>query len=275
MWELKLTAWHAIFVQSLDNGMGRSDAHWPGMQSTGGRLILRSAELTSMALANDRRGVPAMNTCRLCCADSTEPWNVPLIESPNFMVFPSLGALVEGWVLLVPKQHFLSIGALPDSLISEMQQLKETVCRQLQQNYGTVSAFEHGPGQKQRKVGCGVDHAHLHILPADFDLSGAVSPYLPAGARWSAANLAECRAAVNHGEDYLYLEQPIGNVRIVRHQDLGSQLFRRAIAAHLGAPDEFDWRDNPQMENVKQTIQSFSLGTRRGSSILNASEHAA
>jgi hypothetical protein len=165
--------------------------------------------------------------------------------------------------------------ALPDSLIPEMQELKGTVCTFLQDTYGAVSAFEHGPGQKERKVGCGVDHAHLHLLPVDFDLSVAVSPYLPVGARWSSTNLAECRGAVQDGEDYIYLEQPIGNVRIVRHQNLGSQLFRRAIAAQLGAPDRFNWRDNPQMENVRQTIQSFRAGSSRGLSILNASENAA
>lgn len=118
----------------------------------------------------------AMTFCNLCCANSAESWNVPLLESPNFVVLPSLGALVEGWVLLVPKQHFLSMGALPDSLIPEMQDLKRSVCAFLQDTYGTASAFEHGPGQKERKVGCGVDHAHLHILPVNFDLSVAVSP---------------------------------------------------------------------------------------------------
>lgn len=216
-----------------------------------------------------------MTFCNLCCANSAESWNVPLLESPNFVVLPSLGALVEGWVLLVPKQHFLSMGALPDSLIPEMQDLKRSVCAFLQDTYGTASAFEHGPGQKERKVGCGVDHAHLHILPVNFDLSVAVSPYLPAGVHWSATNFAACRSAVESGEDYLYLEQPIGNMRIVRNQDLGSQLFRRAIAAHLGTPERFNWRDNPQMENVRQTIQSFRADSRRVSSILNSSEHAA
>jgi ATP adenylyltransferase len=216
-----------------------------------------------------------MNVCTLCGTGSRESWNTPLIESANFKILPSLGALVEGWVLLVPKRHFLSMGSLPESLITEMQQLKEKVCSSLSKTYGKVSAFEHGPGRIQSVVGCGVDHAHLHLVPIDFNLSVAVAPYLPNGSRWSAASYAGCRAAARDGVNYLYLEQPIGRGRIVRDSRLGSQLFRRAVAAHLGVPDEFDWRSNPQLENVTRTIVDFTAHVRVDSATNDASEHAA
>lgn len=216
-----------------------------------------------------------MSMCQLCNADLTKAWNVPLLESPNFVILPSLGALVEGWVLVVPKQHFLSMATLPDSLIPEMQLLKERASEALHRIYGAVCAFEHGPADKQRRVGCGVDHAHLHILPTNLDLSAAVAPYLPPYPRWRNANLTDCRAAVKAGDDYLYLEQPIGEARIVRHPDLGSQLFRRAIAAHLGIPDEFNWRNYPQIENVNKTIQIFGEAVQTEMPALRESGYAA
>jgi ATP adenylyltransferase len=216
-----------------------------------------------------------MSRCQLCPSDFAKQWNIPLIESPNFRVLPSLGALVEGWVLISPRQHFLSVGALPTALLPELQELKETVREHLTSIYGPVCMFEHGPAKEQRNVGCGVDHAHLHMVPVDFDLSAAVTPYLPRDSRLHEANLTDCQAASRDGEDYLYLEQPIGQGRIARHRDLGSQLFRRAIAAHLGVPGEFNWRTNPRIENVNQTIEAFKGVKQGGVLAFNVPEHAA
>src|SRR5258708_29134184 len=111
-----------------------------------------------------------MNSCRLCCRDmSANPWNEPLFESENFVVVPSLGALVEGWFLLLPKDHYLCMGALPQSLLDEMMQLRQTVLSFAEGTYEDICAFEHGPHQENRSIGCGVDHAHLHLVPFSFD----------------------------------------------------------------------------------------------------------
>ena len=216
-----------------------------------------------------------MRPCQFCSNGSTEVWNVPLVGSANFVVLPSLGALVEGWVLVVPKEHFLSLAALPDSLIPEMRDLRRMLCERLQRIYGPVAAFEHGPAGKQCTVGCGVDHAHLHVVPVDFDLSVAVAPYLPPGSIWSEAGLTDCRVAVQEGDDYLYLEQPIDRARMVRHRNLESQLFRRAIAARLGMPDEFNWRNNPQIANVDRTIRAFKTAVQDRLCLENEPEYAA
>lgn len=199
-----------------------------------------------------------MTSCRLCfnllLQAPIEAWNEPLFESPNFVVLPSLGALVEGWLLLVPKNHFICMGALPDSVAAEMQEMKHIICSVLQQCYGQVCAFEHGPSRVNLSVGCGVDHAHLHVVPVAFDLAAVVSSFLPEEVFWSEAGLEECRAAFGRGEDYLYLEQPIGAGRIATHQGFGSQLFRRAIATRIGALTQFNWREYPQTPNVSATI---------------------
>ncbi|MCI0624735.1 MAG: hypothetical protein L0387_24335 [Acidobacteria bacterium] len=198
-----------------------------------------------------------MGACRVCSRDIREPWNQPLFESARFTVIPSLGSLVEGWVLIVPKQHFLSLAALPDSFAREMTELKKTVCHILSRKCRNLYAFEHGPSKPGLRVGCGVDHAHLHVVPLDFDLSSAMQPFLPASSGWRKAALADCRAAIRDGDAYLYLEEPSGNRLIARHQNFGSQLFRRAIATQLGVPREYDWLDHPQLQNIAGTIRFF------------------
>lgn len=204
-----------------------------------------------------------MTGCRLCSdllrQGSVKAWNEPLFESPNFVALPSLGALVEGWLLLVPKNHFICMGALPDSVAAEMQEMKHILCSALQQIYRQVCVFEHGPSKPNCSVGCGVDHAHLHVLPVTFDLASAVAPFLPENVHWSEAGMEECRAAFRRGEDYLYFEQPIGEGRIATHKGFESQLFRRAIATHIGAPNQFNWREFPQFPNVSATIDKVRV----------------
>jgi diadenosine tetraphosphate (Ap4A) HIT family hydrolase len=196
-----------------------------------------------------------MKACRLCLGEPNGTlWNEPLFESDNFVVIPSLGALVEGWLLLVPKSHFICIGALPKSLLREMGELKATACSFVRDVYGNVVAFEHGPYDNSRKVGCGVDHAHLHIVSISFDLEHAVTPLLPIDTQWLPAGFRDCREAFQNHRDYLYLEQPVGVGRIALNDQLAGQLFRRAIASALGVPDRYNWREHSNLQNVNATI---------------------
>jgi ATP adenylyltransferase len=203
-----------------------------------------------------------MTTCCLCsnlASDLTrQSWDRPVFESRNFVAIPSLGSLVEGWLLLVPKEHFISMGALPDRLFPEMEEMKRTVSAHVSNEYGQVTVFEHGPVSGNRKVGCSVDHAHLHIVPLGFDLAAAARPFMPHDAEWSAASLNECRKAYQSGRDYLYFEQPLGTGWISAHRNFGSQVFRKAIASQIGRPDEFNWRQHPELAIVARTIDVFA-----------------
>jgi hypothetical protein len=113
------------------------------------------------------------------------------------------------------------------------------------------------------------------MIPANFDLTSAVEPLLPSECRWEKANLASCRSAAEAGEDYVYFEQPLGEGRMVKHPSLPSQLFRRAVAAHLRAPNKFDWRTNPEIENIHATIRAFKADVFRVRTVFDVSELAA
>lgn len=165
--------------------------------------------------------------------------------------------MVAGWMLIVPKEHFISIGAMPEDLAGEMMDLKRRVASYLQLVYGPLCAFEHGPSGIERKIGCGVDHAHLHLVPIRFDLISAARLYLPEGVQWQDGNLSKCRSAFLQGRDYLYIEQPLGHGQIAFHKEFGSQIFRKAIASRIGMPDQYNWRDYPQHGNIAETIDKF------------------
>jgi len=202
-----------------------------------------------------------MSMCCLCsnlaAGGLKQKWDEPLFDSNNFLALPSLGSIVEGWMLLVPKKHYLSIGAMPVDLVHEMMDFKAYVAAQLMRKYGTLCAFEHGPSSLERQVGCGVDHAHIHIVPVGFDLILAAQPYLPKDIRWTHGDLYECRSAFARGDDYLYVEQPIGKGHIAVHAKFGSQIFRKAIASQLGVPGRYNWREYPNHEKISQTIENI------------------
>jgi len=196
--------------------------------------------------------------CALCSsiAAPREAWDRPLFESTHFIALPSLGSLVEGWLLLMPRQHFISVGALTPNLHEELATFKLDVCARLNSVYGDVCAFEHGPCAPGRQVGCGVDHAHVHLVPLGFDLVDAARDHLPR-VEWQPAPWSACTPVVAHQLDYLFVEQPIGVGRIAVAPQFGSQILRRVIASRIGRPDEFNWRTHHQASSIDRTINSL------------------
>lgn len=219
-----------------------------------------------------------MSTCKLCAEltakNGREPWNEFLLETEHFAVIPSLGALVEGWLLIVPKGHYISMGAVPVAWRQEADDLQEQVQKLLRDQYNQpVLTFEHGPSAARHGTGCGVDHAHLHVVPLDCDLLQFVEPFVPVNLEWKSCDWKERTEAYQTGQDYLYFKPERSTGRIALSEDFGSQVFRKAISLYLGIPEEFSWREYPQVAIVERTIEVFGGAAaqieRRGT------EHAA
>jgi diadenosine tetraphosphate (Ap4A) HIT family hydrolase len=204
------------------------------------------------------KGEGACSLCHKISASSAQFWNVPLFESSSLTVVPSVGALVEGWLLIVPKTHAISSGALPKHLARDLYTMTRFVYESVSFIYGTACIFEHGAVARGRAVGCGVDHAHVHVAPVECDLVAAVSPLSPTEVRWRDADMVEsCREAFEAGDDYLYVEQALSQGKIAQGPLFGSQLFRRAIAANAGVEEQFNWRDFPQIPTVEATVKKL------------------
>jgi ATP adenylyltransferase len=185
------------------------------------------------------------------------PWDRVLFETDHFLVVPTVGALVEGWLLVVTKQQYMCMGAVDSEMFDELKRLKNYISLILHRHYGDVVVFEHGPHEPAERVGCGVDHAHLHVVPLNFDLLDAVPAVSNATLEWRAADGFQAAGNLfNARTPYLYVEQPVGNPKIAAAWDAPSQLFRRVIAQSIGSPGSFDWRTNPMELNVVSTIET-------------------
>jgi len=115
-----------------------------------------------------------MKTCNKKFQDN-EAHNKSLIESKNFRVIPSIGAIVDGWVLMIPKKHYVSFSEMGEELLLEATELGKYLNSLLNQIYQReVISFENGASSKNNLIGCGVDYAHLHFVPISIDLKRTI-----------------------------------------------------------------------------------------------------
>ena len=91
-----------------------------------------------------------------------------MFESDNFVVFPSLGQIVEGYLLIAPKKHYIGVSGIPKELYPELEEVCKKVRNKLSEVYCVPLFFEHGP-HKESKGGCCIDHAHIHAVPVKTD----------------------------------------------------------------------------------------------------------
>ena len=98
-----------------------------------------------------------------------------IYSSPHFYVTSELGALKQGYLMIVPKQHILSVAQFYPALMIEYNQVckdLEYVLKGAYPEASGVTFMEHGSGPSgitsHKKS---IVHAHTHVV-TDFQLSG-------------------------------------------------------------------------------------------------------
>jgi ATP adenylyltransferase len=205
-------------------------------------------------LAGEHRGSNFRRLCPNSRHDSRVIW-----EDAAVVVMPSLGPLAPGHVLLFTKTESISFGAMGVDKPSKMQlvlEWKDQLVELLSQQYGRAClVFEHGPCCRGGKVGCGVDRAHLHLVPCE---DHVVDSVINCGLRWeSVSGLDAARRAAEDGVDYYYLEW-LNDAWISRVDGPSeSQYLRRVISAAHGTPEQWDWRSYPRAKIVEATLDTL------------------
>jgi ATP adenylyltransferase len=191
-----------------------------------------------------------------------QPWDRIVFESPNFVAVPSLGHLVSGWLLIAPKEWYICMGSLPKNLFSELNEFMDHVISILQSVYGDVAIFEHGPSQEGSSVGCGVDHAHIHIVPImpEWRLFQKAKILAPNISWTSVSAIDDTKRYFFSGKHYLFINEPAtGGALIGTCNSIPRQLFRKVIASYLGKPNEFDWKYFPEIEKIQSTVDRLQF----------------
>jgi diadenosine tetraphosphate (Ap4A) HIT family hydrolase len=185
-----------------------------------------------------------------------------LFETNNFVVFPGLGQIVEGYLLIITKKHFPSMRDVPQSIYSELNWVIDRTSEILKYKYGSdCIQFEHGASTFVQGGACCIEHAHLHIAPLNVD----VSPYIVKRKTFECQNYpGSARRLLRLEMPYLYVNLPRENGSesfLMDATDLPSQYMRQVIAKAKGKEDEWDWNiflGKKELENcLKKLKPSF------------------
>ncbi len=201
------------------------------------------------------------NDCRFCRIihghDTSSPVDAPFLESESYVAIASIGALIEGWSLVVPREHCLSLRDHYRDL--EFTAFRKAVASRVMSEYGPTVMFEHGPNHCGSPTGCGTDHAHLHIVPSQFPVTAAL--HESGIAFWMRARASELPCLLE-GSEYLFFsdsaadDDPLGF--FLRVTEPSSQFFRKAIARAIGKEAASDYKTHPHLDLSVRTRERLA-----------------
>lgn len=183
----------------------------------------------------------------------TDMKNRIIFETQNFVVLPSIGSFVEGYLLIVTKQHYTCIGGISLEMYDELKFLINTCKTLIKEIYDKNSImFEHGSTSCCTKVGGCVDHAHLHIVPINEDITPEISKF---DTKLNLMNsIYDLEEYGKNDLPYLYYQDINNHDYIVDADIIPSQFFRQVICKKLNIIDKWDWRKMYELENLQKTI---------------------
>ncbi len=175
---------------------------------------------------------------------------------PECVVAPSVGAIVPGWLLLIPRKPTLSMRDLPHAERRAILYRARAVAEVIRATNKNVAIFEHGPSRRGSIAGCGIDQAHIHVVALPFDLANHTRMLYPEHA-WTNVCPDDPWSRITPNADY-YLMSGEAGLFISEPTDVLSQFFRRVIAEAVGRTDEWDYRQHPNDRNIRATIDLYT-----------------
>lgn len=185
----------------------------------------------------------------------------------NFLIMPMVGPLVPGYLLIVPKDHYLSISQLPKEQIEELKIIKSELQKLFNQIYGKCVFYEHGALSCSSKGGSCSDHAHLHIVAADTDVKDKFSKY-----GYELRKIVDYNEIIEQKErniPYLYYENQENEMFIADALIVESQFIRKLIAKDINAIDRALWNENIRKDWMIDIVKKLRpyFNKLKGSSI--------
>lgn len=217
------------------------------------------ATVTNVQDARPWDGLNPLSSCRFCSylenGIEDERWTI-VAETEHLVAVPSVGPLVPGWLLVMPKEHVLSFGALDADTLAVLMADVHRIAAAWEDVFGPLTWLEHGPAEDHISAGCGIDHAHMHLVPTgQLDLLAAARGQLPNLVFHEVSGPEAAADPVTRGDSYLYLRTTDGCSWLATSRDIPSQAFRRVIACQQGRPDQYDWKAFPHLDALEIALK--------------------
>ncbi len=216
--------------------------------------------MASATVVSPRISLNPLSGCRFCGylkngTVNSEQWTV-VAETEHLVAVPSVGPLIPGWLLVIPKEHALSFGAIDADTLAALMADIDRIAAGWHDLFGPLTWFEHGPAEARSSAGCGIDHAHMHLVPTgQLDLLTGARELFAKLVFSEIAGLEAAAAPVVVGDSYLYLRTPDERSWLARSRDIPSQAFRQVIANQQGSRAKYDWKTFPHHHALATTIK--------------------
>lgn len=187
-------------------------------------------------------------------------WDRPLYSSPSFVAVPSLGALVPGWLLIVPRRAVLNLRDLTPDEWKEFDDFVLQVSEKLKAFNNPIYQFEHGSIERGSLMGCGADQAHLHLVPLDFDLLRVAKLAGGSDMEWERVTAPKSIGeSLPSAGEYIAIRDPrTSDCLVGASRKPQSQWVRRVIAKQIGDETAWDYKTNPQHRILSETLSVLS-----------------
>jgi diadenosine tetraphosphate (Ap4A) HIT family hydrolase len=167
----------------------------------------------------------------------------------GLLVMPTVGQLTDLHLLVLPEDHQRSFAGTPPPIRRKAGVLVERLVSAIESAGYAAVVFEHGLGAPEC-VGCGVSHAHLHVVGVPASVH-ALEP--PRTLCWRRLETTDFLPTVPTGADYVFLCNQAGQRWMAPVVDLPSQFMRRWLAGELGL-HQWDWRVAGAEERIPQKL---------------------
>jgi ATP adenylyltransferase len=195
--------------------------------------------------------------CSLLSGAAGDSFDSVWLGSVDYRALLSVGALVPGWTLICPVRHVVNL--CQDYGRSDFWSFSGSAAAILEERYGSPAYFEHGSASEASLTGCGVGHAHGHLVPLTFDLEREAL-HSAAGLRWQSCDASDINVLAA-GREYLFVAACFEGVStrgsICVLDEPTSQFFRRVIAKKLGMSDLYDYNKYPMLDIAAESAREL------------------
>lgn len=189
-----------------------------------------------------------------------------VLENEDWIVYPTLGAYVIGYVLVVLKRHKTCTASCENNELMSLLVILSRIAQIFKKAHSTTSVFvfEHGALKKSRQLACCINHAHIHIFPSHTDIYSAVVNQIPSHIE-EFPELDKCYEWIKNRRIDSYLL--FGSITLSKYCvvdtsiDVYPSQYLRQLTYRLLVSDQtrrgWDWRQYPYYQNMLETIAMF------------------
>jgi hypothetical protein len=156
----------------------------------------------------------------------------------------------------------LSLRDLTGAERTELIDLQDSLAGDLRVFEPRIFAFEHGSDHRGSVLGCGVDQAHLHLVPLPFDLVEMARAECDDEVEWQSVCGMPLMSLPHEGEYVAVWQAGTEGGAIGFVKKPVSQWMRRLIARQLGIGEEWNYRTNLQTKKIRRTVDTLRRSVR-------------